>query len=189
MSATSNITPGMGSAPDSVETVADKVVFLPFDASEFLAMAMLKSKGSDHGIEAFRGFAGLFSQALQGGMRPQLDSTTATIAACVKAHTCALKDLTAAGKAFRKVAPLALALIKSAPGRSRLSQAQHDTVMLEISAHWAGQFRDAVPKVKDPAKETDKQVVARLTAEIVGLKIERDALQAALNAVRVPAMA
>ena len=166
-----------------------KAVFLPFDASEFLNMAMLKSKGSDHGIEAFKAFGGLFSQALQGGMRPQLDSTTATLAACVKAHTCALKDLTAAGKAFRKVAPLALALVKAAPGRATLSQERHDAVMLEISAHWAGQFRDAVPKAKDLDKETDKQIVARLTAEIIGLKIERDALQAALQAVKAPAMA
>ena len=70
------------------------------------------------------------------------------------------------------------------------SQVKHDAAIAAFELDIVAAFvQPAKAKLEGPAKETDKQIVARLTAEIIGLKIERDSLQAALQAVKIPAMA
>ena len=59
-------------------------------------------------------------------------------------------------------------------------QAKHDLIVENFEVAIAAVFVQPV-KTKDTSKETPTQTIARLTAEIFTLKIERDALKSIIN--------
>jgi hypothetical protein len=156
---------------------ADKVQYIKFDGTAFIDASMVKHKGAALGIATFNAYAGLFSQCLNGGMRAELSATTAHHTA--KVHTAPAKELTATGKAFIKIAESVLAICK-ATGKPKTQDA-HDTALLEISALWATQFKDAAPRVKS-SEPTQSQIIAALKAENAALKVDLAIAHAKLEA-------
>ena len=161
--------------------------------------ALAPLKGSENGPLTFEAVAPAFSAYIASrGNKVELSATSATarvfqrLLASTTTVTKTGKESikftlnTSIARAFRACCIKAL---KDYPARAN-SQEGHDSALLALSAVWCSFFMDApAPKAKPEGYETPTQIVARLTAEIVGLKIERDALQAALQAVKVPSMA
>lgn len=172
----------MNNATDNTTTTTtDKVSYLPFSGKDFIRASMLKSKGSALGIVTFAAYKGLYSQALQGGMRGELSPTSARNDHIVEVYAAKASELTPTGKAFVKIAHEAVNLCK-AVGKPKTQDA-HDEAILKISALWAGCFKDAAPRTKS-TEPTAKQTIASLEAQLHAMVIERDAAMSALTLCR-----
>lgn len=161
--------------------------------------ALAPLRGSENGPLTFEAVAPAFSAYIASrGNKVELSATSATARVFQRLHastTAATKTgkesvkftlTTSVARAFRACCIKAL---KDYTSRAD-SQESHDSALLALSAVWCSFFKDATaPKAKPEGYETPAQIIARLEADIAALKIERNALQAALNAVRVPAMA
>jgi hypothetical protein len=167
------------SAPVTTPKTA-KVVALAYTPNAVRA-ALIALRGAEKGPATFEAVAPAFSALIaSGGNKVEFSATSATAQVFRELHADSLKTPTA--KAFRATA--AQALKDFADHKRATDQVDHDGRLAALAAGWCSFFKDAAPKVIDATKETDKQAVARLTAENATLKIERDALQAALKALQ-----
>lgn len=152
-----------------------KVIPLAYSPTAIRA-ALIQFKGAEKGPATFEAVAPVFSAMLaSGGSKAELSSTTATAQVFKELHAETLKTPTA--KAFRQCCVNALTMFK-ATGRAK-DQAAHDGALLELSAVWCTFFRDAVKTVSE--KEKPSATIARLTAELAAMRVERDAIASALT--------
>lgn len=163
---------------NAADNTTTKVQYIPFNGSAFIQASMIKSKGIAHGIATFKAYEGLYSQCLNGGMRDELSPTTAKHSDIAVVHGAKPAQLTATGKAFVKIADAAMAICKKV-GKPK-AQDVHDAALLEISALWAGCFKDAAPRVKS-TEPTTAQKLASAEAALAAITIERDAAIVALK--------
>lgn len=171
------------------------IVSLKYSA-ESIRAALISLKGKEKGPATWQAVAPVFSALIaSGGSKAELSASTAQAQVFRELHASTITAkgsekftvATPTGKAFRAACITALADFQ-ANGRA-VDQAQHDARLLSLSGAWCAFFVDAAPKAKDDSRETDKQVIARLTAENAALKIERDALAQALATARTTAPA
>jgi hypothetical protein len=174
------MTTATATATATANTAAPKVKALAYSPHAVRA-ALIALKGAEKGPATFEAVAPAFSAFIaSGGNKVEFTAASARSLVFKELHADTLKTPTA--KAFKECAAEALKDFAAA-GRAQ-DQAGHDARLLALSAVWCSFFKDAIRKAKAPGAETSTQKVSRLEAENASLKIERDALSAALRALK-----
>jgi hypothetical protein len=170
----------------TMTTPTAKITALKYSPTAIRA-ALIALKGAEKGPATFEAVAPVFSAlVVSGGSKAELSATTATAQVFKELHAEKAPGKpvlnTPTAKAFRAACTHALADFK-VNGRAS-DQAAHDMRMSTVAALWCTFFRDATPKTVDATVETSKAKITRLEGELMTMRMERDAMAAALNAMR-----
>lgn len=170
-------------------TTATKVIKVSRNAMQSAADIVAPLSGAPAKVERFAAaLVPLLSTYITDGGN-SVELTAPDMLTLKQSHSTAAKQLWACKGRGKGAFAL---LVSTARGHGARAfsgdQSAHDDAIQAFEQSLAAVFVTVV-KAKDPTKETPTQKISRLEAEVVGLKIERDALQAALNAVKTPATA
>ena len=171
-------------ATATATATAPKVVKVSRNAMQSAADIVAPISGAPAKVERFATALSplLSTYIVDGGNAVEL--TAPTMLKVNQKHSDAARQLWACKGKGRAAFALLVATAREHGARAFAgNQAKHDAAVEAFEAAVAAVFI-TVPKVKDARAETPSQKIARLEAEVTGLKIERDAMAAIIATMK-----